>query len=102
MNEVLVAPIELTEAYEVESVSSAPLIKRSLSMLGHVNVQLRVDVGHAQMSVEELFTLSQGDVVALDAHLDAPVTLQLDGKAIAHGHLVAVGDSFGFRISEIL
>jgi flagellar motor switch protein FliN/FliY len=102
MNEVLVAPIELTEAFDVEPMSSTPLIKRSLSMLGHVNVQLRVDVGHAEMSVEKLFALAQGDVVALDTHLDAPVTLQLDGKAIAHGHLVAVGDSFGLRISEIL
>lgn len=101
MNEIVVAPIELEEvAYE--PAAGDPLIKRNLSMLGHVTVRLDVVLGAAEMNVEKLFGLGKGDTVTLDTHLDAPVTLQLDGKSIARGQLMAVGDSFGLKITEIL
>ncbi|GLQ86474.1 FliM/FliN family flagellar motor switch protein [Dyella flagellata] len=101
MNEIVVAPIQLEEtAYE--PVAGDPLIRRNLSMLGHVNVRLEVVLGSAEMNVEKLFSLAKGDSVTLDTHLDAPVTLQLDGKSIARGQLMAVGDSFGLKITEIL
>ena len=101
MNEFVVAPIELEEvAYE--PLGNDPLIRRNLAMLGHVNVRLDVVLGAAELNVEKLFALTKGDTVALDADLDAPVTLQLDGKSIARGQLVAAGDSFGLKITEIL
>jgi flagellar motor switch protein FliN/FliY len=101
MNEVVVAPIELEEA-DYTPILSDPLIKRNLAMLGHVNVRLDVLMGSADLSVEKLFSLSKGESIVLDTDLDAPVTLQLDGKPIARGHLVAAGDCFGLKISEIL
>lgn|ERR1700761_5838727 len=100
MTEV-VAPIELEEA-TVPSVSGDPLIKRNLALLGHVNVKLEVLLGSSEISVDRLFSLGKGDCLALDADLDALVTLQLDGKPVARGHLVAVGECFGLKIAEIL
>jgi flagellar motor switch protein FliN len=101
MNEIVVAPIELEEvAYE--SQGNDPLIRRNLSMLGHVNVRLDVVLGAAELNVEKLFALAKGDTVGLDTDLDSPVTLQLDGKSIARGQLIAAGDSFGLKITEIL
>jgi flagellar motor switch protein FliN/FliY len=101
MNDVVVEPIDLEEAAH-EASDGDPLVKRNLALLGHVSVRLDVLVGSAQINVEKLFSLGRGEVIALDAGLDAPVTLQLDGKAIARGHLMAVGDCFGLKISEIL
>jgi flagellar motor switch protein FliN/FliY len=101
MNEVVVEPIELEEA-GFQSIAGDPLIKRNLALLGHVNVRLDVLLGGTELSVEKLFSLAKGDSIVLDTELDAPVTLQLDGKPIARGHLVAVGDCFGLKISEIL
>ncbi|HEX7814750.1 FliM/FliN family flagellar motor switch protein [Dyella sp.] len=101
MTEVIAAPIELQEATASSAVSE-PLIKRNLSLLGHVNVKLDVVLGSAQINVDKLFSLGKGDCIELDTGLDAPVTLQLDGKPIARGHLMAVGDSFGLKIVEIL
>jgi flagellar motor switch protein FliN/FliY len=101
MNEVIVAPIEL-ENVEYKPVGGDPLIKRNLAMLGHVNVRLDVMLGAADINVDKLFALSKGDTVALDTDLDSPVTLQLDGKSIARGQLIAVGDCFGLKITEIL
>jgi flagellar motor switch protein FliN/FliY len=101
MNEVVVEPIELEET-EYEFAAGDPLVKRNLALLGHVNVRLEVLVGSAQIDVERLFSLRKGDTLRLDTELDAPVILQLDGKPVARGHLVAVGDCFGLKIVEIL
>jgi len=78
------------------------LVRRDLSMLGHVNVKLEVALGNAEVAVDELFALAKGDSLTLDSLLDEPVKIQLDGKVIALGHLMAVGDNFGIKIVEIL
>jgi flagellar motor switch protein FliN len=101
MNEIVVAPIQLEEA-AYEPTGGDPLIRRNLAMLGHVNVRLNVVLGAAELNVEKLFGLAKGDTVTLDTDLDAPVTLQLDGKPIARGQLIAAGDCFGLKIIEIL
>ena len=101
MNDLVVAPIELEEATDSVT-SSGALFHRDLSMLGHVNVKLDVHLGNAEVSVDRLFSMAKGETLVLDASLDAPVILQLDGKPIARGQLMAVGDHFGLKITEIL
>jgi flagellar motor switch protein FliN len=41
-------------------------------------------------------------VLTLDKDTREPVEIALDGKVVARGVLVAVEDSFGVRITEIL
>lgn len=101
MKEVVIAPIALEEAGD-KPLAGIPLVERNVALLGHVTVQLEIHMGSAQLSVEQLFSLAKGDAVELDSNLDDPVTLMLDGKPVAHGHLMAVGDRFGLKISEIL
>lgn len=100
MSEVA-APIELEET-RLNDTLGDPLIARNLALLGHVSVDLDVHLGSAEVTVERLFSLAKGDTLALDTELDSPVTLRLDGKPIARGHLMAIGDRFGLKISEIL
>lgn len=101
MNDLTVAAIELEES-DYQDIAGTPLIERNLSMLGHVKVRVDVHLGTAEISVQKLFSLSKGDVIALDTDLDAPVSLLLEGKPIARGRLVAAGDYFGLKITEIL
>jgi len=102
MNATLVEPIEYAEVAVAKPRGEvAPLIKRDLAVLGHVPVKLEVLLGHAATTVEDLFALQEGNTLELDTALDAAVALQLNGKTVARGHLVAVGDHFGLRITEI-
>ncbi len=73
-----------------------------LDLVEHVKVKVSVTLGGSEMPLGKLFGLATGDVVALDRDVDAPVDVRLHGKLIARGHLVAVGDKFGVRLSEIL
>lgn len=78
-----------------------PALGERLDLVEQVKVQLTVTIGEAEVTMARLFSLAAGDVVALDRQADAPVDVRLHGKLIAHGTLVAVGDKFGIRITEI-
>lgn len=97
-----VARIELDEAQALDDKKVVPLIKRDMSLVRHVLVELTIEVGTAEMSLDELFALKAGDVVTLLQQVNEPMTLCLDGKAVARGSLVAVNDNFGLQITDIL
>jgi flagellar motor switch protein FliN/FliY len=94
--------IELDEAHPVANSQLSPLIKRDMGLIKHVMVELSVELGTAEMSVDELFNLKAGDVVKLLQQVNEPATLCLDGKAVGRGTLVAVDDNFGIQLTEIL
>lgn len=72
-----------------------------IGLVGHVQVSLTAQVGTVSMSIEQLFGLKSGDVVSMNELLEAPLTLMLNGRAVARGELLAVDDHFGVRILEL-
>jgi flagellar motor switch protein FliN/FliY len=82
--------------------SNAGVLGERFDLIEHVKVKLSVTLGGAEMPLGKLFSLTAGDVVTLDRDVDAPVDIRMDGRLIARGHLVAAGDRFGVRISEII
>jgi flagellar motor switch protein FliN len=78
-----------------------PILGERIDLIGHVQVKLTIGLGGAEISVAKLFSLAANDVIALDRDVDAPVDIRLNDKLIARGMLVAVGDKFGVRVTEI-
>lgn len=76
--------------------------KVSSKLIENVGVELEAFLGSARMTVAELTALAPGAAVALDAQLNGAVELRLSGVAVARGELVAVGDKFGVRLTEIV
>ena len=101
MHADLAETLEYASVAQQGEVAGEPVVKRDLAMLGHVDVHLEVVLGRAILTVEELFALRAGTSLTLDTELDAYVALQLNGKTIARGHLVAVDDHFGIKIVDI-
>lgn len=71
------------------------------TLIDAVDVAVETYLGATQLTVAELNALANGSLVTLDAALNAPVELRVNGVAIARGELVAVGDKFGVRILAI-
>ena len=72
-----------------------------LDLIEHVKVRVTVSLGETEIPISRLFALGGGDVLALDREADAPVDIRVNDRLIARGVLVAVGDQFGVRITEI-
>lgn len=93
--------IELTEL-EIEAPRGRTLFDENAEVVRNIKVRLSVSVGKCEMTVKDLLGLREDAVVPLDKHVSEPVDILLDGKLIARGQLVAVDDSFGVRVSEII
>lgn len=72
------------------------------SVLESVQVELEAFVGRAEVTIGDLKRLKRGDTIALSAQMNQAIELRLNGKAIARGEVVAVGDNFGIRLTEIV
>jgi flagellar motor switch protein FliN/FliY len=78
------------------------LTEGNMDLIRNVKVRLTVSAGACQISVKDLFELRENALLTLDRNTDEPVEILLDNNVVARGNLVAVGDSFGVQISEIL
>lgn len=96
-----VQPVQLGEL-EAPPAGGAAWLQRQLELVRDIKVTVRATLGSAEMSIASLFALREGDVVTLDREVDCPVDITLEGNLIARGELVAAGERFGLRITEIL
>jgi flagellar motor switch protein FliN/FliY len=66
-----------------------------------IRTRLTVVLGSIELSVGELLGAREQQVLQLDRTPEQPVDVMLEGQVVARGTLVAVGDSFGVRITEL-
>lgn len=81
--------------------AASPARGVNAQLIDAVEVVLEASLGHARMTVAELGALERDAVIALDATLNSAVDLRLNGVTIARGELVAVGDHFAVRLTDI-
>lgn len=73
-----------------------------LGMLSNVKVNMTVEVGRTQITLQDLLRLSEGSVVELDRMAGDPLDILVNGTAIAKGEVVVVGEKFGIRFGEVV
>lgn len=81
--------------------AGTPPLVPSLHPLHQVKTSLQVCVGTAVLTVGELLGARAGQVLVLDTGVEQPVDLLLEGQVVARGLLVAVGDRFAVRLTEL-
>ena len=74
----------------------------NLDLLLDVQIPISVEVGRAELSLEEVLNLVPGSVVSLERKSEEPVDLRVNGKLVARGEVVLVDDAYGLRITQIL
>lgn len=74
----------------------------NIGLLMQVPLHLTVELGSATMSVAEILKLGTGSIVELDRAVGHAVDLLANDRPIARGEIVAIGESFGLRITELV
>jgi flagellar motor switch protein FliN len=73
----------------------------NIGVLMHIPLHLTVELGSCTMSVAEILKLGTGSIVELDRSADHPVNLLVNNRPVARGEIIAVGENFGLRITEL-
>ena len=77
-------------------------ISQEIQRLLDIPLNLEVVVGSTILPLGSLLQLGTGSVVELNKGLEDPVDILVNGKLIAKGGMVIVGEKFGVRITEII
>lgn len=97
---VAAQPVSLQELQRAQP-QGKQILNGRFDLISELKVRVEARLGSAEISVSELFGLKENSVVTLEAAPADPIDILLDGKLIARGALVVVGDSFGIRITEV-
>ncbi len=85
-----------------EELAGAPASNTGLKGLEDVELDLRIELGRAELLVEEVLELREGSVVPLDKLAGDPVDIVVNGRLIARGEVLVLNDNFCVRVAEIL
>lgn len=96
---VKVQPVKLAEFDDDEKVNgSTP----NFGLIMGVPLEVTVEIGRTKKPVKEILDIRQGAIIELDKQAGDPVDIIVNGKLIAKGDVVVIGDNFGVRITEIV
>lgn len=73
-----------------------------LEQLHDVELDMRVELGRAELLIDEVLRLKEGSVVPLDKLAGDPVDILVNGRLIARGEVLVLNDNFCVRVAEIL
>jgi len=92
--------IELTELPEKESGASV-VGNNKIDLVSGVKVELTAILGKTHISVGELFSLKENNVLSLETNTVEPIDLMLDGNCVARGNLDVDDEQFGIQLTEV-
>lgn len=64
-------------------------------------LNLVIEVGRIQMSVDQLMKLEPGNMLETDIHPENGVNLTVQGKVVGKGELIRIGEAIGVRITQL-
>lgn len=74
----------------------------SLGLFAAVELDVTVRLGQTQRSIRDLMNLGPGAVLELNRLAGETVDILVNGRLLAKGEVVVVGENFGVRVAELV
>ena len=76
--------------------------KFELDVFKNIPVNLSVELGRSQISLKEVYELTEGAIIELERLVGEPLDLVVNGQIIAQGEVVAIDNNYGLRVTQII
>ena len=80
----------------------AEAAKSSIELLRDVELNVKIELGRSEMTIDEILKLGNGSVVELDKLAGDPVDILVNEQLIARGEVLVLNENFCVRINEII
>lgn len=86
----------------LEPTEAAAVDPSSLGLLADVELELTVELGQARRNIRDILSMGAGSVMELDKHAGETVDILVNGRLVARGEVVVIGENYGVRITELV
>jgi len=84
------------------SVNEKELDLKNIAKVANVEVTLCAELGRAKLSLKDAIEYDSGSIITLDKINNEPINVYVDDILIAKGKIVAIEDTYGIKIVEII
>lgn len=89
-------------AAEAQRAAPAGAAPRNLTgMMRKIRVTMTLEVGSAQITLQDLLGMGTDSVVELDTLAGEPLTIRVNGTPIGRAEVVVAGDNYGLKVVEL-
>jgi len=74
----------------------------TIHFLHDVTLEVVVELGRTDLTIERLIKLKKGSVLTVDKLSGEPLDVRVNGKLSARGEAVIVNEKFGVRVTQIV
>ena len=95
---------EMASAGQAETAPPAPAAAAALGLgrlMRRIPVTLTLELGSAEVSLEDVAQLRPDSVVELDVLAGEPLTMKINGVAIGKAEVVVSGENYGLKVLEV-
>lgn len=74
----------------------------SIGLLANVELEVTVQLGQTRRNIREILNCGPGSVLELDRLAGESVDILVNGRLVARGEVVVIGENFGVRITDLV
>ena len=78
------------------------LPQSELARLMDVKVLVTVELGRRRLSIADVLNLQPHSVLEFFKNADEPLDIRVNGRLVARGEAVVMGERYGVRVTEVL
>lgn len=75
---------------------------KNIAKVANVEVTLCAELGRAKLNLKDAIEYDSGSIITLDKINNEPINIYVHGILIAKGKIVAIEDTYGIKIVEIV
>jgi len=75
---------------------------KNIAKVANVEVTLCAELGRAKLQLNDVIEYDSGSIITLNNTTNEPVNIYVDDILIAKGKIVAIEDTYGIKIVEIV
>jgi len=98
---ITVSPVKFAPLLSELPTSAVTGVLGNLELVKDVKMNVTVELGRTNLPLKEVLQLGENSVIKLERKAGESVELLVNGRLIARGEVVVIGNNFGVKITEV-
>lgn len=96
-----VSPVRFAPLLSELPTSAVTGVLGNLELVKDVKMNVTVELGRTNLPLKEVLQLGESSVIKLDRLAGESIDLLVNGRLIAKGEVVVIGNNFGIKITQV-